>query len=133
MGRLMVREKWKSASKTYINCDICGKKILFTRRNRQRCSNTGKGKKNTACQKEAMRRLSRGEVKTARRKIKTRPSRGKSKKHECLKCGGLFKPVGEYNRICEKCTIENERYREVATSYNIAVKDMGYTEGYNDY
>ncbi|KKK52050.1 hypothetical protein LCGC14_3108830 [marine sediment metagenome] len=121
--------KWKSTSKTYIPCDICGKKILFTRKNRQRCSNKGKRnwKEPTECQKEATRRLARGEIPTMRRKV--RPARSRSVKdggRDCLKCGERFKPVGKYNRICDKCDVENQRYREVATSYNIAV-------GYPDY
>lgn len=122
----MTKKKWKSMSEVYINCDICGKKILFTRKNRQRCSDKGKGKKNTECQKEAARRLMRGEIFTVRRKPgTTKPNNVKGKRH-CLKCDDLFKPIGKYNRICEGCTIENEGYKEVATSYNIPV-------GYNEY
>lgn len=117
-------KKWTSTSKTYIPCDICGKKLLFTRRNRQRCSNKGKGKKNTECQKEAARRLMRGEIPTKRRgQVPTRRGNVKSG-CECLKCGERFKPVGKYNRICEGCGIENERYREVCISHSFSLSDL---------
>lgn len=126
--------KWASTSKTYIPCDICGKRILLTRRNRQRCSNYDKKKGDkdefTECQREAQRRRQRGEItiRTERREIRYKPRKGE---RECLKCEGLFKPVGKYNRICDKCEAENEHYREVATSYNMPV---GYIEDYvNDY
>ena len=111
--------KWNSTSKTYIPCDICGKKILFTRKNRQRCGNSNTW---TECQREAQRRRQRGELHAERRKVRSGAKAGR----DCLKCGERFKPVGKYNRICDKCDVENQRYREVATSYNIAV-------GYPDY
>lgn len=115
--------KWESTSKTYIPCDICGKKILFTRRNRQRCVNEDGTR--SKCIKEAARKLARGEIPTARRK--TRPgSHGRKDERDCLKCGGGFKPIGKYNRICEGCTVENKRYKEVATSYNVPVEYSEY-------
>lgn len=111
---------WKSTSKTYINCDICGKEILFTRKNRQRCGNNDGTW--TECQREAQRRRQRGELHAKRRKV--RHGTGGC---DCLKCGGAFKPIGKYNRICDECTVENERYKEVVTSYQISIN---YLEDY---
>ncbi len=106
--------KWNSTSKTYIPCDICGKKILFTRKNRQRCSNNDDTW--TECQREAQRRRQRGELHAKRRKV-----RYETGGCDCLKCGEKFKPIGKYNRICEGCTVENERYKEVATPYQVSI------------
>jgi hypothetical protein len=32
----------------------------------------------------------------------------------CLKCGEKFKAIGRYNRICEPCTLSNQRHYQAA-------------------
>lgn len=97
-GRATIREK---KAKRYIKCDICLKPILQTRRNLKRCY--GERGKPSNCQKEAMRRYSRGESSL----VITQPI---VIKNGCLKCGKKFKG-GLYNRICSNCTRENQYYK----------------------
>ena len=41
---------------------------------------------------------------------------GLKKKRACLKCGQKFHSKGPYNRICDKCSISNERVASSAYS-----------------
>ncbi len=40
----------------------------------------------------------------------------KKKKRTCLKCGDKFLSKGPYNRICDKCSLSNERVASSAYS-----------------
>ena len=40
------------------------------------------------------------------------------KKRLCLKCAKKFQSKGPYNRLCEKCTLVNERM--AASSYSVS-------------
>ncbi len=41
---------------------------------------------------------------------------GLKKKRACLKCGQKFLSKGPYNRICDKCSVSNERVASSAYS-----------------
>ena len=54
-------------------------------------------------------------LKDADRSIRTTEV-GLKKKRACLKCGQKFHSKGPYNRICDKCSMSNERVASSAYS-----------------
>ena len=67
-------------------------------------------------------------LKLNRRKMKSREvikgfsttKTGLKKKRDCLKCGKQFHSKGPYNRICEKCSLMNERV--ASSTYAVSEK-----------
>ncbi len=54
-------------------------------------------------------------LKDTERSVRTRETSLK-KKRACLKCGQKFHSKGPYNRICDKCSVSNERVASSAYS-----------------
>ncbi len=86
----------------FIICDVCQTKVKKTDPLQKRCTSGKKGVL-SECQKEGMRRNSN----------KDDDDRDlpdvRTKKRLCLKCGKKFDSLHPYNRICDKCTIENDK------------------------
>ncbi len=86
----------------FVICDVCQTKVKKTDPLQKRCTSGIKGVL-SECQKEGMRRNSNKnnddddlpEIVTTKRL--------------CLKCGDIFDSLHIHNRICDKCTVINDR------------------------
>jgi hypothetical protein len=88
-------------------CNCCGKPLGSTVKNAQYCKSKVKGEM-SKCQKWGK---SESEKRTRDKKTLEVKSLKKEKNTEvwCLKCGKNFKSLSKFNRVCEKCAINNNK------------------------
>ncbi len=106
----------------FVICDVCRKTVKKTDPLQKRCTSGTKGVL-SECQKEGMRRNTRKSPDERGQRYPDVPT----KKRECLKCEEMFDSVSPYNRICEKCSIENDELQvseyRVHTPDSVGVKE----------
>ncbi len=86
----------------YVICDVCQARVKKSDPLQKRCTSGEKGVL-SQCQKIGMRRNSnKGGDDCNLPSVPT-------KKRTCLKCGEKFDSLHKYNRICDKCTIINDK------------------------
>ncbi len=88
----------------FVICDICQAKTKKTDHFQKRCTSGKKGVM-SECQKEGRRRNSNknsADIESLYPTVYT-------KKRDCLRCGKKFDSLHVHNRICDKCTIINDR------------------------
>jgi hypothetical protein len=106
-------------------CDTCGKDIKKQDAMQKRCITGIKGK-SSECQKEAMRKYAANQYHTP--PVKTRGRAGRL----CLKCGEMFESEHPYNRICDKCRVENDREARIAHRFMQAGGHLNTDSGFSD-
>ncbi len=84
----------------FMVCDVCQKKVKKTDSLQKRCTSGIKGVL-SECQREGMRRNSSNSDNDLPDVI--------TSKRTCLKCGRKFNSLHKYNRICDNCTVINDR------------------------
>lgn len=85
----------------FVICDICRTKVGKTDPLQKRCTSGIKGVL-SPCQKEGMRRNSNKNYEDDLPDVRT-------EKRTCMKCRIKFDSLHPYNRICDKCTIANDK------------------------
>ncbi len=88
----------------FVICDVCQTKVKKSDPLQKRCTSGIKGVL-SECQKEGMRRNSNKSNKEEDNNLPEVPTT----KRYCLKCRKMFDSVHKYNRICDKCTVINDR------------------------
>lgn len=86
----------------FVFCDVCGTKVKKRDPMQKRCVTPTKGVL-SVCQKKAVK-------KTAARHYENPPEPATAEaKRLCLRCGEKFESLHRFNRLCDKCTVLNER------------------------
>ncbi len=85
-------------------CDVCLSTVKKTDPLQKRCTSGIKGEL-SECQKEGMRRNSNKGYNDINQLYPEVPT----KKRDCLRCGKEFDSLHKYNRVCDKCTIVNDK------------------------
>ncbi len=86
-------------------CDICQKTVKRTDPLQKRCTSGKKGIL-SKCQREGMRKNTKNKP---RKKRYVGTVKVITKKRTCLKCDKKFDSLHPFNRICDKCTVLNDR------------------------
>ncbi len=101
--RAKIAEKKPKRDYGELVCDVCLETVKKTDPLQKRCTSGEKGVL-SECQKEGMRRNS-NKNSDDDESLPIVPT----KKRGCLKCGKRFDSLHKFNRVCDKCTITNDR------------------------
>ncbi len=88
----------------FVICDVCLTKVKKTDPLQKRCTSGKKGVL-SECQKEGMRRNCNKQPDEKN----IRYPEVLTEKRLCLRCGEMFDSLHVHNRICDKCTVINDR------------------------
>ncbi len=92
---------WYREKPKYIKCDVCGTRVIRTKRGQKRCVSDVQGEM-SECQKIARRRICADNYKD-----RVSPDRTNKEMRNCLRCGEDFPSEGIHNRVCGRCNTAN--------------------------